>query len=127
MGISKFWLEEQIKNETDANAKLAFELCYDELIKPPVRATKQAKSVDHNKVYDDTFQFYLKKGYTPDEAHEIAMKVVRQQQQKKALHNFEDSPGVLEVYKDCLYYIIHLYYIIQVKLLHFIYLGVYFV
>ena len=81
MGISKFWLEEQIKNAADANAKRAFELCYDELVKPPVKTTKQAKSVDHNKVYDEIFQFYLKKGYTPDEAHEIAVKVVREQQE----------------------------------------------
>lgn len=90
MGISKAWLEEQIENVKDANAKWAFELCYNELIKPPVKTTKQAKSVEHNKVYDDIFKFYLKNGYTPDEAHEIAMKVVRQQQQEKASYNFEE-------------------------------------
>jgi len=90
MGISKVWLEEQIKNETDANAKLAFELCYKELIKPPVKTTKQTKPINHNKVYDDIFQFYLKKGYTPDEAHKIAVKVVREQQEK-ASYNFEEA------------------------------------
>ena len=90
MGISKSWLEEQIKNAVDANAKLAFELCYKELVKSPVKTPKQVKSVDHNKVYDDIFQFYLKKGYTPDEAHEIAVKIVKQQQEK-ASYNFEEA------------------------------------
>ena len=90
MGISKAWLEEQIKSAKDVNAKLAFELCYKELVKPPVKTPKQTKSVDHNKVYDDIFQFYLKKGYTSDEAHEVAVKVVREQQEK-ALHNFEEA------------------------------------
>jgi len=84
MGISKFWLEEQIKNAVDANAKLAFQSCYNELIKPPVNTTKQAKSVNHNKVYDETFQFYLKKGYTPDDAHKIAVKIIQQQQKENS-------------------------------------------
>ena len=81
MGISKAWLKEQIENAKDVNAKWAFELCYNELVKPPVKTPKQTKSVNHNKVYDDIFQFYLTKGYTPDEAHEIAVKVVREQQE----------------------------------------------
>jgi len=81
MGIGKAWLEEQIKNETDVNAKRAFQLCYNELIKPPVKAPKQTKIINHNKIYDETFQFYLKKGYTPDEAHKIAMVIVQQQKE----------------------------------------------
>jgi len=81
MGISKAWLEEQIKNAVDANAKRAFQLCYNELVKPPVKTQKQTKPINHDKIYDEIFQFYLKKGYTPDEAHEIAVPIVKQQQE----------------------------------------------
>ena len=84
MGISKFWLEEQIENAVDTNAKLAFELCYNELVKPPVKATKQAKSVDHDKLYKSTLEFYIKKGKTIDEANEIAKKIVQQQQKENS-------------------------------------------
>ncbi len=90
MGISKVWLEEQIENAKDVNAKWAFRLCYNELVKSPVKTPKQAKPINHDKVYDSTFQFYLKKGYTPDEAHKIAVKII-QQQQEKASYNFEEA------------------------------------
>ena len=90
MGISKVWLQEQMQNAETAEARFAFCRCYDELIKPPTKAPKQVKPVDHDKVFANIVQFYINKGKSKDEANEIAMKVV-QEQKDKTLHSFKDS------------------------------------
>ncbi len=83
MTITKAWLEEQINNEIDAAAKTAYQRCYAKLTEAPSKTT-EPKVMDHDKVYADIVKYYIeKKGYTPEEANRVALKVVEEQQQKR--------------------------------------------
>lgn len=84
MTITKAWLEEQINNEVDAAAKTAYQRCYAKLTEAPNKTTPTQKIMDHDKVYADIVKYYIeKKGYTPEQANQVALKVVEEQQQKR--------------------------------------------
>ena len=83
MTINKAWLEEQINNEVDAAAKTAYQRCYAKLTEAPSK-TPTTKIMDHDKVYADIVKYYIeKKGYTPEQANQIALKIVEEQKRMK--------------------------------------------
>lgn len=103
MAISKAWLEDKLmKNEAEIQAEMsetklailfgrkeAYQDCFNELTKPPLskeqaEKNKKLKDFDPDKTYEDIVRFYMdKKGYSKEQANEIAQKVVVEQKQKR--------------------------------------------
>ena len=105
MTISKDWLQQQMdlassqKEEMEKTDYpeihplicqgmfLAFQICYSELIQPPKPKEEKADTFtvttfDRDKTFTDIVKYYISKNYSLDHANAIAMKVVKEQEER---------------------------------------------
>ena len=99
MVLTKIWIAEQItdyesrkSNSTDPSETIRLDgiiqglkLVYVKLVEPPIKPeTSKQRNIDIEKGYENIVKFYMeKKGYTKEQANEIAIKVMSDQNQTR--------------------------------------------
>jgi len=90
MSLSKLWLQAEIDSEPNPAIKLALERVMSKYTEAPTKGKSNPqttlKEFDRDETYKRVVQFYIdKKGYTKDQAHEVAMDVVKRETERRNL------------------------------------------
>ena len=90
MVLTKVWLQEEIDTEPNPIIKLALERVFQKYTEAPTKNNSNPqtnlKEFDRDETYKQVVTYYIdKKGYTKDEAHEVAVRVVNREIQRRNL------------------------------------------
>ena len=88
MVLTKLWLQEEINTEPNPAIKLALERVFQKYTESPTKGKSNPqttlKEFDRDETYSRVVHFYMdKKGYTKDQAHDMAMQVVNREIQRR--------------------------------------------
>lgn len=86
MSLTKVWLQGEIDSEPNPAIKLALERVMAKYTEAPAKTSKVLKEFDKDETYKKVAKFYIdEKGYTPEQAHEVAKSVVEREMQRRNL------------------------------------------
>lgn len=90
MTLTKIWLQKEIDSEPNPAIKIALERVYQKYTEPPLRGVQHNQTVlkefDRDATYNKVVKFYMdKKGYTQNQANQMAQQVVTREIQRRNL------------------------------------------
>ena len=90
MSLTKIWLKTEIFTEPNPAIKLALERVFLKFTEPPTKGNSNSQSTlkefDRDETYKKIVTFYIeKKGYTKDQAHDMAMHIVNREIARRKL------------------------------------------
>ncbi|MCV0398509.1 MAG: hypothetical protein K5785_00785 [Nitrosarchaeum sp.] len=86
MVLTKAWLQNQIDTEPNPAVKLALESVMQKYTQAPGATSPKLKEFDPDETYKRVVTYYIdKKGYTPEQANDVARSVVQREKERRGL------------------------------------------
>lgn len=90
MSLTKLWLKAEMYSEPNPAIKLALERVFLKFTELPTKGNSNSqttlKEFDRDETYKKIVTFYIdKKGYTKDQAHDVAMQVINREIKRRNL------------------------------------------
>lgn len=86
MGLTKVWLQDEIDSEPNPAIKLALERVMSKFTEAPAKTSPKLKEFDADETFSKVSRYYVdKKGYTVEQANEVAKAVVQREMERRHL------------------------------------------